>query len=197
MNMKRFLKIAGDYTEWTVYRKAVIICDVTELFINNALPKNSRTVDQMRQAARSCKQNIVEGAGDATISMEMGIKLIGVARGSARELYEDYGDYLRQHDMAIWPLDHRFTIRTRNFCRNTSDPQKFMAAIKECKSYGTVANIMLTQLKQMDTLLAMTLKDMEEEFIKQGGIKEAMTRSRLDHRNNRNTPPGGDSGTPG
>lgn len=64
--MGSFLKIAGDYSNWNVYRKSVIICDVTELFINRALPHGSRTIDQMRQAARSCKQNIVEGCGDRT-----------------------------------------------------------------------------------------------------------------------------------
>lgn len=59
--MANFLKISGDYTQWNVYRKSVIICDVTEMFINRALPRGSRTIDQMRQAARSSKQNIVEG----------------------------------------------------------------------------------------------------------------------------------------
>lgn len=62
--MSGFLKISGDYSNWNVYRKAVVICDVTEMFRNHALPHNSRTVDQMRQAARSCKQNIVEGVSD-------------------------------------------------------------------------------------------------------------------------------------
>lgn len=57
--MDSFLKIAGDYTNWSVYQKSVIISDVTELFVSRALPKASRTIDQMRQAARSCKQNIV------------------------------------------------------------------------------------------------------------------------------------------
>lgn len=69
--MGSFLKIAGDYTNWNVYKKSVIICDVTELFITRALPRGSRTIDQMRQAARSCKQNIVEGIGDSTVSAEM------------------------------------------------------------------------------------------------------------------------------
>lgn len=100
--MNGFLKIASDYTCWNVYRKSVIICDVTEMFINRALPHGSRTIDQMRQAARSCKQNIVEGVSDATVSAEMCIKLLGVARGSVRELLEDYGDFLRQHDLEIW-----------------------------------------------------------------------------------------------
>ena len=53
--MNGFLKISGDYESWNVYRKSVVICDVTEMFINRALPHGSRTIDQMRQAARSCK----------------------------------------------------------------------------------------------------------------------------------------------
>lgn len=32
--MSGFLKIAGNYQDWSVYRKSVIICDVTEMFIN-------------------------------------------------------------------------------------------------------------------------------------------------------------------
>ena len=100
--MSGFLKISGDYSNWNVYRKAVVICDVTEMFINRALPHNSRTVDQMRQAARSCKQNIVDGVSDGTVSAEMCLRLLGVARGSARELLEDYADFLRQRDFEIW-----------------------------------------------------------------------------------------------
>lgn len=45
--MTAFLRIAGDYTGWNVYRKSVVICDVTEMFIRRALPPKSRTVDQM------------------------------------------------------------------------------------------------------------------------------------------------------
>ncbi len=60
----QFLKISGDHSDWNIYRKSVIICDVTEMFINRALPHGSRTIDQMCQAARSCKQNIVEGVSD-------------------------------------------------------------------------------------------------------------------------------------
>lgn len=82
--MEHFLKVSGDYTRWNVYRKAVIISDVTELFITRALPRGIRTIDQMRQAARSCKQNIVEGITNGTVSTEMCLKLLGVARGSAR-----------------------------------------------------------------------------------------------------------------
>lgn len=179
--MGSFLRIAGDYSNWNVYRKSVIICDVTELFINRALPHGSRTIDQMRQAARSCKQNIVEGCGDRTISAEMCIKLLGVARGSVRELLEDYGDFLRQNDLETWDANDPRTISTRRYCRNYDDPKVFVAKCKD-RSDETVANIMITQIRQIDAMLAKVLKSMEADFIETGGIKEAMTAARKKHR---------------
>lgn len=175
--MSGFLKISGDYESWNVYRKSVIICDVTEMFINRALPRGSRTVDQMRQAARSCKQNIVEGGSDGTVSAEMCIKLLGVARGSVRELLEDYGDFLRQHDLEVWDKDDRRTKVTRDYCIKNDDPRDFVAKCRE-RSDETVANIMLTQIRQIDAMLIAVMKKVEAEFICDGGIKEAMSRAR-------------------
>lgn len=179
--MAGFLKIAGDYTQWNVYRKSVIICDVTEMFINRALPKGSRTIDQMRQAARSCKQNIVEGVSDHTISAEMCIKLLGVARGSVRELLEDYGDFLRQHNSEIWDRDDARTVAARNYCKTNDNAQEFVAKCSE-RSDATVANIMITQIRQIDAMLAAVLKKVESDFIRDGGIREAMSRARRDTR---------------
>ena len=56
-----------------------------------------RTVDQMKQAARSGKQNIAEGNETGSTSMEACIKLVNVAKASLKELQEDYEDYLRNH----------------------------------------------------------------------------------------------------
>lgn len=175
--MSGFLKISGDYTDWNVYRKAVVICDVTEMFINRALPHGSRTIDQMRQAARSCKQNIVEGVSDSTVSAEMCIKLLGVARGSVRELLEDYADFLRQRDFEIWDKDDARTKATRAYCIKHDEPREFTTRCRE-RSDETVANIMLTQIRQIDAMLAAVLKKIEAEFIEEGGIKEAMSRER-------------------
>ena len=70
--MDGFLKITGDLSRWNIYRKAACVSDVTEMFIRRAFSYTTRTIDQMRQAARSCKQNIVEGITDSTVSMEIG-----------------------------------------------------------------------------------------------------------------------------
>ncbi len=179
--MNGFLKIAGDYREWNVYKKSVILCDVTEMFINRALSAGSRTIDQMRQAARSCKQNIVEGIGDNTVSSEMCIKLIGVARGSIRELREDYADFLRQHKYEIWDKDDPRTLSLRRYSMTHYDPRDYVEKC-EVRSNETVANIMLTLIYQMDAMLAKVLKALEARFLEEGGIKEAMSRARRERR---------------
>lgn len=175
--MNGFLKISGDYESWDVYRKSVIICDVTEMFITRALPRGSRTIDQMRQAARSCKQNIVEGISDGTVSIEMCIKLIGISRGSVMELREDYADFLRQSKLEIWDKDDPRTLSTRRYCRSHYDPREFVEKC-EARSNETVANIMLTLIRQMEAMLAKVLKSLEARFLEEGGLKEAMSRER-------------------
>lgn len=131
----------------------------------------------MRQAARSCKQNIVEGVSDGTVSAEMCLRLLGVARGSARELLEDYADFLRQRDFEIWSKEDLRTAATRSYCLNNDDPGEFTAKCRE-RSDETVANIMLTQIRQIDAMLIAVMRKVETEFINEGGIKEAMTRER-------------------
>ncbi len=175
--MNRFLKLAGNYTDWNVYKKSVIICDVTEMFIARAFTPPNRTIDQMRQAARSCKQNIVEGVSDGAVSAEMCIRLIGVARGSVRELLEDYGDYLRQHDMEIWAVDDRRTRQARQYCMVHDNVREFMAKCRE-RNNETVANIMITQIRQIDAMLAKVMQRLEADFLREGGIKEAMSAAR-------------------
>ncbi len=178
---QQFLKIAGDYTNWNVYRKSLIVCDVNEMFIRRYSLRLTRTADQMRQAARSCKQNLVEGITDATVSMEMGIRLVGIARGSGRELLEDYQDYLRQNQLVTWQRSDSRAIQARRYCRLYDDPSQFVAKCSQ-RTDETVANIMLTQLHQLDAMLGAVLRKMGEIFINEGGIKEQMSQVRRDWR---------------
>lgn len=179
--MSGFLKLAGDISDWKVYRKAVIISDVTELFVRRAFREPTRTIDQMRQAARSCKQNIVEGVSDGTVSVEMCLKLLGIARGSARELREDYGDYLRQNNLETWSSGDERTAATRKYCIENDDTKDFVAKCHR-RSNETVANIMITQLSQIDAMLANVMKRIESDFIAGGGIREAMSAARRQSR---------------
>lgn len=78
----KLIKQQGDHKNLICYRKAEVIYDITYFFANSAFSKTDRTIDQMIQAARSGKQNIVEGNADLETSLEMGIKLLNVAKAS-------------------------------------------------------------------------------------------------------------------
>ena len=83
------------YKNLRSYQQATIIYDYTAKFCELYVAKFSRTYDQMVQAGRSGKQNIVEGSSERT-SKKSELKLLGVARASLQELLEDYEDFLRQ-----------------------------------------------------------------------------------------------------
>src|SRR5579884_2956162 len=95
--------MSAGYKYLKSYQLSVVIYDLTVEFVNRYIPKNSRTCDQMTQAARSGKQNIAEGYLEK--SLKMYIKLLGVARASLGELLEDYEDFARQHRLQVWPLE--------------------------------------------------------------------------------------------
>ena len=97
-----FLPNKGAYRNLIAYKKAECVYDVTYLFVNNFLSKGDRTIDQMVQAARSGKQNIVEGCAARTTSTETELKLINVAKASLQELLVDYEDYLRVRNLSLW-----------------------------------------------------------------------------------------------
>lgn len=54
----------------------------------------------------------------------------------------------------------------------------------KCKdrSDETVAIIMITQIRQIDAMIAKVMKKVESEFIANGGIREAMSVARKKHR---------------
>lgn len=86
-----FLTPKGDYKQLIAFQKSECIYDITLYFVEHYLPQiGDRTVDQMKQAARSGKQNISEGNETGTTSMEACIKLVNVAKASLKELQEDY-----------------------------------------------------------------------------------------------------------
>ena len=90
----------GDYQTLHSFQKAEVVYDLTFRFAHKHLAKGDRTVDQMIQAARSGKKNLLEGSKAALTSKETEIKLTNVGRASLEELLDDYHDYLRVRDPA-------------------------------------------------------------------------------------------------
>ena len=110
---KGFIPVHGGYKNLITYQKSEIIYDGTIYFTKRFFRKYDRTIDQMVQAARSGKQNIVEASMASGTSKEMEIKLTNVARASLEELRIDYQDFLRTNNMPIWEKEHRLVTRLR------------------------------------------------------------------------------------
>lgn len=108
-----FIPAHGGYEELLSYQRAVIVYDGTVRFCERFLNRLDRTVDQMVQAARSGKQNIIEGSQASGTSKEMEIKLTNVARASLEELLEDYRDWLRNHDAPLWEKNSKEALYVR------------------------------------------------------------------------------------
>jgi four helix bundle suffix protein len=183
-----FIPPHGNYRELFSYQKAEVIYDLTYRFCQRFLTKGDRTIDQMTQAARSGKQNIVEGCQAAAASKEMEIKLTSVARASLEELLADYHDFLRVRDFRLWAKDSR---EARFVRRRSNRPNLSYEAFREfCETRPAevVANIAICLIHQANYLLDRQLRRLEQDFVREGGIRERMTRARLQYRN-QNRPP--------
>jgi four helix bundle protein len=107
----RIIPPHGGYEKLISYQKALIVYQGTLHFCDGFIDQRSRTHDQMVQAARSGKQNIIEGSQASGTSKITEIKLTNVARASLEELLEDYRDFLRRQGALEWPRAHGLTCR--------------------------------------------------------------------------------------
>ena len=175
----------GGYRELKSYRKSVIVFDATCCFVRRFMKIGDRTCDQMIQAARSGKQNIIEGSMASAISKETEIKLTGVARASLEELLEDFRDYLRTHRLTQWDKDSKPALAIRAFSRKRDESYECYREFLENRSAETCANIMICLIHQCNYLLDSQLRRLTEEFVKSGGLRERMTAARLAERKKR------------
>lgn len=182
MNDAGFIPVHGKYRNLLSYRKAEIVYDVTVCFCRRFLERRDRTVDQMVQAARSGKQNIVEGSQASGTSTETEIKLTNVARASLEELLVDYEDYLRVRSLPVWPKDSREAKYIRKLGSGQEAGYETYRTFCETRSAEVVANIALCLIHQANYLLDRQIRRLEENFLAQGGIRERMTRARLQKR---------------
>jgi len=177
------LPIGGNYRKLFTFQKSEAVFDLTCYFCNKYLRRGDRTIDQMIQAARSGKQNIAEGSAVSSTSKEMEIKLINVAKASSQELLLDYEDYLRTHDHRQWEDGSVEVEKMRELGRKHNDTAFYMQLVK-IRPPETIANMAICLIKQNDYLLHRQLKSLGEDFLKNGGMRERMTRMRIEQRNN-------------
>ena len=179
---ENFLAQHGNYRNLRVYQVTEVIYDITYYFTQKYLRRGDRTVDQMVQAARSGKQNIAEGNQAAATSSETEIKLTNVAKASLEELRIDYEDYLRVRHLQLWDKEHPRFEKMRQYARSEQILKEYSTLIERMND-EEIANLCLTLIHQAIFLLYKLLEHLQEQFIKEGGIREQMTKARIDYRN--------------
>ena len=174
-----FIPTHGGYRKLISYQKSEIVYDATVYFTRRFFSFRDRTVDQMVQAARSGKQNIAEASAASGTSKEMEIKLTSVARASLEELLIDYRDFLRVRSLNEWDKTHPYAERLSKL--NRTQPNLYDTFKKgiEHDSPEICANVIIGLIKVTTYLLDQQIKRLENDFVRQGGMKERMTRARL------------------
>jgi four helix bundle suffix protein len=179
---EKFIPQHGGYENLLSFQKARLVYDGTVKFCARFLDKRDRTYDQMVQAARSGKQNILEGSQASGTSKETEIKLVNVARASLEELLEDYRDFLRVRGAVLWKKDSREALFVRKLGAKKDVSYESYGTYIETRPPEVVANIMICLIHQTNYLLDQLLRQLESAFVQEGGLRERMMRARLTER---------------
>ena len=178
-------EVLGKQFDWNAlyfYKKSDVIYQLSFAFCDRFIHRyKDRTRDQIIQAARSCKQNIVEGLADGVTSTEMQLKLLNVARASLKELREDFEDYIKSRHLKFYQSGDIQYDPMLQYCRyhnELSDYEHFFTQWND----EQMCNYALTLCHMVDRMIMSFLKHLEKQFVTEGGIKERMHRARIGYR---------------
>jgi four helix bundle suffix protein len=183
---------SGGYRRLKSFQLAQLVYDITVRFVELYIPPESRTCDQMVQAARSGVQNIAEGSVDAATSTKLELNLYNVARASLEELKLDYQDYLRQHGESLWLKDdllYSEFIKRRISCKK--EFREFIAWAENHISVPIrtipyksvlVANAVLLLIDTASYFLKRQIEKKASIFLDNGGFSERMHNMRIQKR---------------
>ncbi len=177
-----------------VYHATTVFCKRNYNYKNDALGK---TVGQMVGAARSARQNIVEGSSRAGTSKETELRLLDVAKGSLEELAGDYEAFLADINEVPWSESDERTTKVKNL-----DFDRFAASGDVRHEYGKhllamrgrfaaeienedpvhAANAILVTIDRAKALLHRQIEKIGDEFREAGGFTERLTKARLEER---------------
>jgi four helix bundle suffix protein len=179
----------GGFRRLKSFQMARLVYDFTERFCGRYIERQSRTRDQMVQAARSGVQNIAEGSCAAGTSKKTELKLTNVARASLEELRLDYEDFLRQQSFSQWAHDD--WRRSALIARRCGSVEEVATCIAEMHRHGSTyrelaANAGLTLIVVACSLLDRQITALADTFEKEGGFTERLYRQRATAR--RQTP---------
>jgi four helix bundle suffix protein len=172
--MDGFIDPHGGFRNLKSYQMSEIVYDATMVFCDRWIGRRSRTHDQMVQAARSGKQNIAEGSMASGTSKKFELKLVGVARASLEELLLDYHDFLRQRKLPLWQKNH---LQAKLAYASNRSYMTYRPYI-EGTPPEVAANTLICLVHQTNFLLDQQLRQLEKQFLEQGGFTEKLYRTR-------------------
>lgn len=178
-------KILAPQKNWNAMyfcQKSDVIYQLSFAFCDRFIDRyKDRTRDQVIQAARSCKQNIVEGLADGVTSTEMQLKLLNVARASLKELREDYEDYIKSRHLKLFAAGDERYERMIAYCRSHNKLADYEPFFQRW-SDEEMCNCALTLCHMTDRMMLTFMQRLEKEFVTEGGIKERMYKARTGYR---------------
>lgn len=177
-NKNNLIPPHGGYRNLKSYQTSEIVYDFTVVFCDRFIDRWSRTHDQMVQAARSGKQNIAEGSMASGTSKKTELKLIGVARASLEELLLDYQDFLRQKNLKVWGKEHPSALAVRKLAHSKNRSYETYRTYIEQSSPEVAANAAICLIHQANYLLDQQLRQLEQQFLEEGGFTERLYKAR-------------------
>ena len=176
------LKQQANWDALFFYQKSDVIYQLTFAFCDRFIHLyKDRTRDQVIQAARSCKQNIVEGLADGVTSTEMQLKLLNVARASLKETREDFEDYLKSRHLLFYRKGEDRYEKMLSYCRYHNKLEDYEPFFSKW-SDEEMCNCAITLCHMVDKMLMSFLAKLDREFVTEGGIKERMYKARTGYR---------------
>ncbi len=183
-----FIPPHGGYKKLLSYQRAEVVYDATVRFCERYFERRDRITDQMVQAAHSGKQNIIEASVASGTSKETEVKLTNVARASLEELLEDYHDFLRIRGLEEWDKNHRYARRLSELVRTPGANYETFKKAVEHSDPAIAAKSIIGLIKVTNYLLDRQIRQLERAFVEEGGLRERMTRARLQQRDRQGAP---------
>ena len=176
-----------------IYHATEVFCERNYSYKNDALGK---TVGQMIGAARSARQNIVEGSSRAGTSKETELRLYDVAKGSLEELAGDYEAFIIGRGEVPWAENDPCASRLMSIALDRYQGQlsrhdygEYILAMRkrfgeflEAEDPIVAANSVLIAIDQACRLLHRQMESVADTFREEGGFTERMSKARLETR---------------
>lgn len=185
------------YKQLISYRLAQVAFDLGWDFVPKYYKRieDSRQRDQIKQALRSHKQNIVEGSSERSLSRKL--NLYDVAKSSGMEALEDFEDILRLEELPRWSKNDVRLKKLRQVFEgypsypssSSTPPRPSVKAILEVlgglegrEGIEAITNYLIDLLTRSGYLLDRQINAVEEKHRREGGYSENLLKKRLEYK---------------